>query len=95
MAKYSHVPQVVDFDEARRKIEAAVQVEKKPEPPHRVRSTKPSLRGRKPLITTRNFSRLDNPANLRCRRNTIKSVRISSPEIKSVMQDKNKICLFT
>jgi integrase len=32
MAKYSHVPQVIDFDEARRKIEATVQVEKKSEP---------------------------------------------------------------
>jgi integrase len=29
MAQYSHVPQVIDFDEARRKIEATVQVEKK------------------------------------------------------------------
>jgi integrase len=30
MAKYSHVPQVIDFDEARRKIEATVQTEKTP-----------------------------------------------------------------
>jgi integrase len=30
MARYSHVPQVIDFEEARRKIEASVQVTMKP-----------------------------------------------------------------
>jgi hypothetical protein len=30
MQKYSHIPQVIDFEEARRKIEASVQVEVKP-----------------------------------------------------------------
>jgi integrase len=30
MQRYSHVPQVIDFEEARRRIEVSVQVEKKP-----------------------------------------------------------------